>query len=461
MLAGIMQGAEGSLVLPIVVSSVLALVFLAGGYRTGRRGKLIENIPTSSTAGVFIGLVELKGVIESAKPLTSHLSACSCVHFHWKVEEHWSRTVTETYRDSKGRTRTRTRRQSGWKTVASGGQTMPFYLRDQDGTLLIRPDEATLQPLSVFSRTCGMSDPLYYGKGPPGAVMHSDFRRRFSEVALPVGQTIYVMGQARERPDVVAPEIAHDPEAPMFLISVHGEQQIQSRHRLGFIGWNVGGLVAVAASLGFLARGFSADTTFYTLILVAGAVVYVQLAGIAWLWMAYNSLIDLRQRVHRAWSQVDVQLKRRHDLIPALAEVVQGLQGHEREVQVELANLRTQLSATSPGEDGPDHHGVAASIRVLAENYPELKAIDGFEALQKNLTDTEQRIALARGYFNEIATHFNTRLQTVPERFVGQLAKMKPRALLAAQDFERAPVKVEIQPVAPNPELPDHNDSTG
>jgi hypothetical protein len=125
--------------------------------------------------------------------------------------------------------------------------------------------------------------------------------------------------------------------------------------------------------------------------------------------------------------------------------VVKGLRDHEREVQTELAALRTQLAATPPGVSGPDFQGLNASIRLLAEKYPQLKANEGFEGLQRNLSDTEQRIALARGYFNEIATHFNTRLETVPERFVARLAGMKPQPLLAAREFERAPVRVEMQ----------------
>jgi len=280
--------------------------------------------------------------------------------------------------------------------------------------------------------------------------MHSDHRRKFSEYALPVNQSIYVMGQARERQDVVAPEIAHDPEAPMFLISVKQEKQIQSRYKNAFVGWNIGGLVLSVAGLAIYIRaGATSSGSFVALLVLAGAL-YGLVASLAWLWMAYNSLIDLRQRVRRAWSHLDVQLKRRHDLIPNLVEVVKGLRGHEHEVQTELAKLRTQLSATPPGVSGPDYRGLNMSIRVLAEKYPELKANQGFEQLQRNLSDTEHRIALARGYFNEIATHFNTRLQTIPEKFVAWIASMKPQPLLAAQEFERAPVKVEMQEAEPS-----------
>ena len=445
-----MQGTEGPFFLAPLLGGVFALLCLVAGYRTGRRGKLIENIPTSSTAGVFIGLVEVKGRVESARPLTSYLASSSCVYYRWSVDEHWSRTVTESYTDSKGQRRTRTRHESGWRTVASGGEMIPFYLRDEDGTLLIRPQGARIESITVFDSTCGRSDPLYYAKGPAEAVAHSDHRRRFTEEALPVNQLLYVMGQARERQDVVAAEIAQDDQAPIFLISVRPEQQIQSGHRAAFAGWNLGGLLLFTVGFGIWFGVMGNEGGRLAARVVASAAIYGLAAALAWLWMAYNSLIDLRQRVRRAWSHVDVQLKRRHDLIPALVEVVEGLRDHEREVQTALATLRAQWTATPPGVEGPDYQGLHASVVALAERYPQLIASQGFEALQRNLSETEQRIALARGYFNEIATHYNTRLETVPERFVARWAGLKPQGLLAAQDFERAPVNVELDLAEPS-----------
>jgi hypothetical protein len=111
-----------------------------------------------------------------------------------------------------------------------------------------------------------------------------------------------------------------------------------------------------------------------------------------------------------------------------------------------LAALRSQLGATPPGVAGPDHGAVSRTVIGIAERYPELKADESFLALQKTLSDTEQRIALARSYFNQIATHYNTRLEIVPERYVAQLGAMKPQLLMAANDFERAPVKVDFTP---------------
>ncbi len=138
-------------------------------------------MPTSKTTGVFIGLVDLKGTAESAHPLTSYLAAQPCVYYQWSVDEQWSRTVTETYTDSEGKTQTRTRQESGWTTVAHGGETIPFYLQDDCGVILIRPEGAKLEPSTCSTRPSAAAILSTTAKAPPARVADSDRRRRFIE----------------------------------------------------------------------------------------------------------------------------------------------------------------------------------------------------------------------------------------------------------------------------------------
>jgi hypothetical protein len=427
-----------------LIGALIAVGCLFGAFRDGRQRRLIENLPTSKSTGVFIGLVELKGTAESDEPLESYLAGQACVHYAWTVEEHWSRTVTETTTDSKGNTQTTTRHESGWTTVADGGESIPFYLQDDCGVVLVRPEGAKIEPVKIFDETCGMGSPLYYGKGPAGSVADSDYRRRFVEHAIPLKTNLFVVGQARERQDIVAPEIAADKTAPMFLISARTEEQVSSGMKWASYAWAIFGLLVAVGFMIWRDGALGVDMAGNILIYVAIAFGYLFLGMLAWVWMVYNSLVDVRQRVRAAWALVDIQLKRRFDLIPNLVNCVKGYRDHEAQLQTELAALRAQLSATAPGVPGPDHGAVSQVIIGIAERYPELKANESFLALQKTLSDTEQRIALARGYFNDIATHYNTRLETVPERYVASLGAMKPQPLMEANDFERAPVTVSL-----------------
>ena len=422
----------------------LAAVALLFALRAGKRKRLIDDIPTSKTSGVFIGLVELKGTAESEGPLRSYLAEIPCVEFSWSVQEHWSRTRTETYTDSEGKTKTRTKRESGWKTVADGNEQSLFYLQDDCGVIRVDPERAKIQGDRVFSETCGRSDPLYYDKGPAGAVMDSDHRRRFTETAIPLHADLYVMGRSRLREDVVAPEIAHDVDAPMFLISTRSEEQISSG-----LNWQfrlLGVLAVILGVAGWAVRDHVADVDPRGQIASYLGVAAAVLGGwaVGWVWMVYNSMVHLRQRVRQGWSNVDVQLKRRADLIPGLVKIVQGYSDHEQAVHEQIALLRSQASVTAPGEGGPDPRGCAPQLVAIREAYPDLKANQSFLDLQEQLVDTEQRIALARSYFNEIAGFYNMRLQVIPDRFVCSLARLTPQPYITAEDFERATVKVNL-----------------
>jgi hypothetical protein len=228
----------------VTVGSLLAFGCLIGTFSSLRRKRLIDDLPTSKTQGVFIGLAELKGTAESETPLTSYLASVQCVQYAWHVEEHWSRTVHETYTDAQGRVQSRTRTESGWNRVASGGESGPFYLQDDTGVIRIQPEGATVNSTTTFNETCGHDSPLYFGKGPAQEVANSTHRRRFHETAIPLHASLYVVGQARERQDVVAAEIARDKSA-LFLISLRSEKQISAGYSRWFWFWLLLGLVIV------------------------------------------------------------------------------------------------------------------------------------------------------------------------------------------------------------------------
>ena len=425
-----------------VLAAVFGIGCLIGAFYVLHKKRLIDDLPTSKTQGVFIGLVELKGTAESEEPITSYLAGVQCIDYAWQVDEHWSRTVHETYTDSKGHTHTRTRTESGWKQVAGGRKSIPFYLKDDTGIIRVVPDGADITGISVFNETCSPGNPLYYSKGPSGSVANSTHRRRFTETAVPLHTNLYIMGQAREQQDVVAPEIAADKQSPMFVISTKTEKQISSRYTVWHWFWLVLGLVITA---GLIIGGSIAETNTVAIqpfiIAVAG---YLFALLLGWIWTVYNSLVNLRHMVKRGWSQIDIQLKRRHDLIPNLVRAVEGYRTHERDTQTLLAEMRTQTEATPLGETGPDFRGLAASLRVVMERYPDLKANESFLNLQKSLIDTEQRIALARDYYNNIVTFYNTRLDIIPDRFAAAVAGMRHYELMAAADFERPNVQVKL-----------------
>jgi hypothetical protein len=427
------------------VGLAIAVFSLFASLRACRRKRLIDNLPTSKTQGVFIGLVELKGAAECEQPLASYLAVAPCVYYSYDIEERWSRLVTETESDGRGGTRTVTRRESGWRSVASQIESVPFYVKDDTGHVLVRPEGARIESAQVFNETCTVADPLFYGKGPPGLIIDSDGVRRFTENIIPLHAPLFIVGQARERQDVVAPEIAADPNAADFLVSVRSQEEVS-----GGLGWQIAlfFLLGMAAAPGghiLCDLAGNQPSSLVSISIYLGEwLLYLGLWTTGWIITVYNSLVELRRRVDQGWGQVEIQLKRRHDLIPNLIDTVKGYRDHEASTQQAVAAMRSQLSATAPGQAGDDFHSVQGQIQILKEAYPDLKANENFLALQQGLSDTEQRIALARSYFNSIATFYNTRLQVIPDRFLAALGAMKPRDLMTANDFQRAEIKVDF-----------------
>jgi LemA protein len=178
--------------------------------------------------------------------------------------------------------------------------------------------------------------------------------------------------------------------------------------------------------------------------------VVLGLIGLAFLYgvFTYNQLVRLRVRTENAWSQIDVQLRRRYDLIPNLVEAVKGYAAHEREVFEEVTKARAQAEAASGVKDQAQaENQLTAGIRRLiavAENYPQLKANENFLALQEELTGTESKIAFARQFYNDQVQSLNTLIQSFPSRIVASLGGFKPREFFDIEEPARGPVSVRF-----------------
>lgn len=166
---------------------------------------------------------------------------------------------------------------------------------------------------------------------------------------------------------------------------------------------------------------------------------------------AYNTLISLKNKVANAWKQIDVQLKRRHDLVPNLINAVKGAMNFERETLEAVITARNQAIQVAPGDVAKiaavEGQLTGALHRLLAvvESYPDLKATSNIGQLQEELTSTENRIAFARQLYNDMATQYNIRQRQVPTVFVAGMAGATPAPLWElTNDAERAVPKVEL-----------------
>ena len=163
----------------------------------------------------------------------------------------------------------------------------------------------------------------------------------------------------------------------------------------------------------------------------------------------YNSLVQLRVRSDNAWSDIDIQLKRRHDLIPNLVETVKGYATHEKGTFENIAKFRSQaMQATTPGDKAEAENqlsGALKSLFAVAENYPQLKASEEFTQLQSSLNLTEDSIQNARRYYNAVVRDLNTKIQSFPTNIIAGMFDFKPRQFFETTDAaDREPVAVKF-----------------
>ena len=181
---------------------------------------------------------------------------------------------------------------------------------------------------------------------------------------------------------------------------------------------------------------------------IAIIIIVIVVLILIWAIATYNSLVDFRNRVKDAWSQIDVQLKRRFDLIPNLVETVKGYTKHENETLEEVIKARnTYLSASLPEDqlkaDGELTNAIN-KLFALSENYPDLKANQNFQQLQQELQQTEDKIAMSRQFYNDIVMQYNNQIEMVPSNIIASLFKFKQEKFFEAQDSEKENVKVQF-----------------
>ncbi|MGQ0568729.1 MAG: LemA family protein [Armatimonadota bacterium] len=169
---------------------------------------------------------------------------------------------------------------------------------------------------------------------------------------------------------------------------------------------------------------------------------------VLWLILTYNRLVVFRNRIDNAWSQIDVQLRRRYDLIPNLVETVKGYATHEREVFERVTEARARaIAAGNVKDQGQAENMLTQALRsvfAVAENYPQLRASENFTQLQEELSGTESKIAFSRQFYNDTVLRYNNARQAFPAVLMANSMGFGPREYFEMEEAAREPVKVSF-----------------
>jgi len=182
--------------------------------------------------------------------------------------------------------------------------------------------------------------------------------------------------------------------------------------------------------------------------MIGWIVAIIAVVAVLFIWGTYNGLVRRKNQVDNSWAQIDVQLKRRYDLIPNLIEAVKGYMKHEKSVLENVTNARASLmSATSVSEKAKANNQLTETLKSLfavSENYPKLQASENFMQLQEELAGTENKISYARQHYNDMIMDYNNHIEMFPSNVIAGMFNYKKRESFAAESAERKNVKVSF-----------------
>jgi LemA protein len=334
-----------------------------------------------------------------------------------------------TSRDSDGNTSTRTETYHQWHTIEQEQRNLPeIEVIDESGSVTVRLEGADVVERELFEDT--------FTREREGGFFSRMFdnatgRYRETEAGVALGDRLFVVGEASFDEERRIPVIARD-----VLASTRSEQS--HTRWLGF-GVVASALLAAALTTASVALALEPDEPATPRAWLPGLAVVVIAAVLWWAVSTYNRLRVVAQGVDRAWSLIDVQLRRRHDLVPALAKVVAAHAAYEQEVLAGTVAAR----AADMNAEGARQTGELRRLLALAEATPELVAQESFLSLQRAIADTEARIAGSRTFFNNSLTLLRDRQRRFPSSLVAARVPLRHRDLIEADGFERTVPPIE------------------
>jgi len=381
------------------IGIVFMIVLMGVGLRRVKTKRLIENVPTSKTSGVVYGMAEVKGnlvLADGVEHLVSPLSASFCGWYHYIVKE----------KRGSGKN-------SSWVTIEDDESSVDFGCKDEEGYLPIETVGAEVITEYVVSKSSG--------------------NRRYTEMSLRMGDPLYALGTVNvdDRTGdrlILARGVNGDP----FILSNLPEMSVMLRKaRAGMLYLNLAFIATLLAAMFlFGMNGGFAATDFLLAALIAPVfMIFVMII------LHYNDIIFLKQRADRNWSNIKVSLQKQHELIPNIEKLAKQYMQYEQQILTSLTALRSsynQALANSSQLGGfmQNQHTTLTNIKMLREQYPDLKASELMQQVTATLIKLENELTFMREGYNDAVQVYNTRIKSIPDILFTLVFKFKELPLI-------------------------------
>lgn len=388
--------------LGLIGSLAAGLAGLWYGMTSIQTKRYIENVPTTPISGITYGLNEVKGtasVGDQAEPLYGPLTEKPCVYYHYKVQE------KQPSDDG-----------TNWQTIENEQQSIPFLCREEQAEISVSPSEADV-----------VIDPDRRERRKEGD-------RRYTEERIEVGDETYLLGSASvdfDTPEGL--EITGKGDQFPYVLSNQSETELKFYYaQKGF--WFLGMGTALAIFCSLVVLGLAGLVSPWTYLL--SMAFNLGLVLVLFCILLYNDLVFLNQRVEQCWSNIDVSLKKRADLIPRLEKVIERYMEHEEDVLEQMAELRSKYEGgvvynPTEADDLLDAEmSFLDELQGLEEEYPGLKSDNMAQELFDRLVELEDEISLMRDGYNKAVEQYNQTREKLPEALIARAGQFKPAEYL-------------------------------
>lgn len=401
---------EDDIVLSVLLLLLLALCFilpwffLAAANQTNKIRMRTLLIPLIKAENVYSGKTLIQGRAESEAPLLSYISNSKCVWYNYYIQEQWKKISKTSWKDKKGRTRTKREVTYGWSPLYVDRETIPFSVDDGSGRVLVKPDGAYIHnPVTASNIECGPDHPIYFEKGPEGAIPNSTYKRRFVEEIIPLHHMVSVLGIAIHNEGGM-PEISHTSKKDTFIISTGSKQEITAKLSRQYWLYCLAGFIAAILPLSFFifpARIFGAQPSAYPFSLSL-IILYLLALFLLWEHDTVRALKKSKLRATGAWKDVEALYKERQQLIPEMYRIANYYCEWENDPANDQASFCRKLEK---GE---------LSFDQLLSQYPILASGKIFLPLNRKLKNIESAIKEAKQSYDIYASHYNKAIRLFP-----------------------------------------------
>lgn len=404
-----------SLLIILLTSLILPWIFLSKAHAINKNRYYVKFLSIIKIGDIYSGQFYIKGDIKNDIPIRSYLTDTPCIWCSYYVLEQWRRSIKIRRVDKNGKEHVKRKVIFGWSPLYADEYSCPFYLHDESGKILVDPSGANMEPVTSLYTECGISDPLFFEKGPDGIIPYSTRKRKFVEKIIPVTQPLHIFGVAKKE-EIGNPSIIEKNGDDHYHISTRSKTYFLKKSGYSFWSFQITGLLISSIPLIVMLfpherPRYSFQTyTFSTSLII----IFTFFSVFLWQTLIVKNIRNSRKRTQGMWKTLESLFKEKQAIIPELYKIASYYSIFNHLSQDELLELEHRIESDDMTFD------------QLLNKHPKLGKGKIFLPLNNRLKQIELEIKQAKKSYNSLASVYNHNISILSAKIIKMFYSFKP-----------------------------------